>query len=226
MVDEFPVLSLIVTAIGASGSGHVHGLRSRCTQADTVNVIVRARQLLPARAAIAGTHHTSYLNPGIHTAGIVWSHAQVAHVGMPGLGMEKPLLRLWYGPKAHTFLPALPAIVGAKDGCRFAADVHGLGLLGMYQDAVRIIRRIRRQMSPGQAAIIGAIHPCLIRREIGALRCRCAGAEAGCRMGQRRDFALLPRLARIGADQGTHTVVHAYIEFALIIMCVLHSAYL
>src|SRR5262249_40475349 len=61
MVDEFPVLSLIVTAIGASGSGHVHGLRSGCTQADTVDVVVRARQLLPASAAIAGAYHASDL---------------------------------------------------------------------------------------------------------------------------------------------------------------------
>src|SRR5262245_48966054 len=137
MVDEFPVLSLIVTAIGASGSGHVHGLRSGCTQADTVDVVVCARQLLPASAAIAGAHHTSYLNTGIQIAGIVRSHAQVAHVGMPGLSVEKPLLRLWYSPKANTFLPALPAIVGAKDGCGFAADVDGLGVLGMHQDAVR-----------------------------------------------------------------------------------------
>ena len=81
-------------------------------------------------------------------------------------------------------------------------------------------------MSPGQASVIRAVHPCLIRREIGALRCRCAGAEAGCRMGQRRDLALLPRLAGVGAAQGTHTVVHAYIEFTLIIMCALHSSYL
>src|SRR5262249_3023221 len=117
MVDEFPVLPFVVTTIGASSSGHIHGLRSGCTQADTVDVVVRARQLLPASAAIAGTHHTSYLNPGIQTAGIVRRHAQVAHVGMPGLGVEKPLLRLWYSPKGNTFLPALPAIVGAKDGC-------------------------------------------------------------------------------------------------------------
>ena len=107
MVDEFPVLSLVSTAIGASGSGHVHGLRSRCTQADTVNVIVRARQLLPAGTAIAGAHHAS-LNPGIQAARIVWSHAQVAYVRMPGLGVEKPLLRLWYSPKANTFFPAPP----------------------------------------------------------------------------------------------------------------------
>ena len=65
VVDEFPVLSLVVTAIGASGSGHVHGLRSRHTQADTVDVIVRAGQLLPASAAVAGTHHAAYLNPSI-----------------------------------------------------------------------------------------------------------------------------------------------------------------
>src|SRR5215510_13635893 len=100
---------------------------------------------------------------------------------MPGLGVEKPLLRLWYGTKANTFLPALPAIVGAKDGCGFAANVYGLGVLGMHQDAVRIIRWIGRQMSPGQAAVIRAIHPGLIRREIGALRCRWTGAEASCR---------------------------------------------
>src|SRR5262245_51783345 len=116
MIDEFPVLSLVVTAIGASSSGHVHSLRACHTQADTVDVVVRARQLLPARTAIAGAHHASYLNPSIHTAGIVRSHAQVAHVRMPGLGVEKPLLRLWYSPKTNTFLPALPAIVGAKDG--------------------------------------------------------------------------------------------------------------
>src|SRR5262249_10027278 len=145
---------------------------------------------------------------------------------MPGLGVEKPLLRLWHGPKTNTFLPALATIVGAKDGCGFAADVDGLGILGMHQDAVRIVRRIRRQMSPGQAPVIRAIHPCLIRREIGALRYRCASTEAGCRMGQRRNLALLPRLTRVGADQGTHTVVHAYIEFALIITCALHSSYL
>src|SRR5215510_4218189 len=226
MVDEFPVLSFVVTTIGASGGGHVYGLRSRCTQADTVNVIVRARQLLPANAAIAGTHHASYLNTGVQIARIVRRHAQVAHVRMPGLGVEKPLLRLWYGPKASTFCPVLPTIVGAKDGCRFAANVHGLGIVGMHQDAVCIVRWIGRQMSPGQAPVIGAIHPCLVRREIGALRCRCAGAEAGCRMGQRRDLTLLPRLTRVGADQGTHPVVHAYIEFALIITCALHSSYL
>ena len=81
-------------------------------------------------------------------------------------------------------------------------------------------------MSPGQATVIRAIHPCLIRREIGALRCRGASAEAGCRMGERRDLALLPRLARVGAHQGTHPVVHADIEFALVIMCTLHSSYL
>src|SRR5262252_4254858 len=110
---------------------------------------------------------------------------------MPGLSVEKPLLRLWDSPKADTFLPALAAIVGAKDGCGFAADVDGLGVLRMHQDTVRIVRRIRRQMSPGQATVIRAIHPCLIRRDIGASRCRCAGAEASCRMGQRRDLALL-----------------------------------
>jgi hypothetical protein len=65
MVDEFPVLPFIITAIGASGSSYVHGLRSRRTQAETVNVIVCARQLLPTDAAIAGTHHASHLNPGI-----------------------------------------------------------------------------------------------------------------------------------------------------------------
>ena len=43
---------------------------------------------------------------------------------------------------------------------------------------------------------------------------------------QQRDLALLPRLAGVGAGQGTHPVVHAYIEFALVIMCTLHSAYL
>src|SRR5262249_35970239 len=167
MVDEFPVLSFIVAAIGASSSGHVHGLRSRCTQANTVDVVVRARQLLPAPAAIAGTHHASYLNPGIQIAWIMWGHAQVAHVRIPGLGVEKPLLRLWDGPKANTFCPALPAIVGAKDGGWFAANVYGLGVLRMHQDTVRIVRRIGRQMSPGQATVIRAIHPCFIRREIG-----------------------------------------------------------
>src|SRR5215510_4425524 len=131
MVDEFPVLSFVVTTIGASGGGHVYGLRSRCTRADTVNVIVRARQLLPANAAIAGTHHATHLNPGVQIARIVRCHAQVAHVRMPGLGVEKPLLRLRYSPKADAFLPTLPAIVGAKDGSRFAANVHGLGVLGM-----------------------------------------------------------------------------------------------
>ena len=116
----------------------------------------------------------------------MWSHAQVAYVRMPGLGVEKPLLRLWYSPKANTFFPAPPAIAGAKDGCGFAANVHSLGVLRMHQDAVRIVRWIGRQMSPGQAPS-SVRYTCLIRREIGALRCRCAGAEAGCRMGQRRD---------------------------------------
>src|SRR5215475_5758255 len=157
MVDEFPVLPLVVTAIGASGGGHVYGLRLRCTQADTVNVIVRARQLPPANAAIAGTHHASYLNTGVQIAWIVRRHAQVAHVRMPGLGVEKPLLRLRYSPKASTFCPVLPAIVGAKDGCGFAANVHGLGVVGMHQDTVRIIRWIGCQMSPGQATVIRAI---------------------------------------------------------------------
>src|SRR5262245_13734209 len=164
MIDEFPVLSLIVTAIGASGSSHVHGLWSCCTQADTVNIVVRTRQLLPVNAAIAGTHHATHLNPSVQIVRIVRCHAQVTHVRMPGLGMEKPLLRLWYGPKANTFLPALPVIVGTKDGCRFATNVHGLGVLGMHQDAVRIIRWIGCQMSPGQATVIRAIHPCLVRR--------------------------------------------------------------
>jgi hypothetical protein len=81
-------------------------------------------------------------------------------------------------------------------------------------------------MSPGQATIIRAIYPGLIRREIGTLRCCWTGAEASCRMGQRRDCALLPRLARIGAAQGTHPVVHADVECALIMTCALHSAYL
>src|SRR5262249_46650986 len=114
MVDEFPVLAFIVTAIRASGSSHVHGLRSRRTQADTVNIIVCARQLLPAHAAIARTHHTAYLNPGIQTARIVWRHTQVAYMGIPGLGVEKPLLRLWYGSKTTTIFPASPALLRAK----------------------------------------------------------------------------------------------------------------
>src|SRR5437870_1014201 len=225
-VDEFPVLPGIVTAIGAPGSGHVHRLRSRHTQAETVNVIVRARQLLPAGAAIAGADHASHLNSSIQTAWIVRSHAQVAHVSMPGLGVKKPLLRLWYGPKADVFFPALAAIMGAKDGGWFAANVYRLGVLGMHQDAVCIVRRIRRQMSPGQTSVISAIHPCLIRCEIGTLRYRRAAAEAGCGVGQQRDLALLPRLAGVGAGQGTHPVVHAYIEFALVMMCLLHSSYL
>src|SRR5947209_20593224 len=119
MVDECPVLSLVVTAIGASGSGHVHGLRSRHTQADTVDVIVCARQLLPARTAIARAHHASDLNSGIQIAWIVRSHAQVAHVRMPGLGVEKPLLRLWCSPKANIFLPALPPTVATVLGWTF-----------------------------------------------------------------------------------------------------------
>jgi hypothetical protein len=45
-----------------------------------VDIVVRARQLLPARAAIAGAHHTSNLNPGVQIAWIVWSHPQIAYV--------------------------------------------------------------------------------------------------------------------------------------------------
>src|SRR5437879_4048499 len=138
---------------------------------------------------------------------------------MPGLGVEKPLLCLRYGPKADAFFPALPAIMGAKDSCWFAANIHCLGVLGMHQDTVRIVRRIGHQPSPAQATIIGTIHPCLICREIGTLRYPRATAEAGCGVGQQRDLALLPRLAGVGAGQGTHPVVHAYIEFALVMMC-------
>src|SRR5882672_10124518 len=105
MVDEFPVLPFIVTAIGAPGSGHVHRLRSRHTQAETVNVIVCARQLLPTGAAIAGADYPSHLNPSIQTAWIVRSHAQVAYVGKPSVRVEKPLVRLRHGSKADAFFP-------------------------------------------------------------------------------------------------------------------------
>jgi hypothetical protein len=45
-------------------------------------------------------------------------------------------------------------------------------------------------------------------------------------MGQRRGLALLPGLAGVGAGQDTHPIVHAHIEFVMIIMRVLHSALL
>src|SRR5262249_16085470 len=134
--------------------------------------------------------------------------------------------RLRYGSKADVFFPVLPTIMGAKDGRWFAANVHCLGVLGMHQNAVRIVRRIGRQMSPGGAPIISAVHSRLIRPEKNPPRCHRADAEAGCPMAQRCDLALLPRLTCVGAAQGTHPIMHAYVEFALVLMCVLHSALL
>jgi hypothetical protein len=53
--------------------------------------------------------------------------------------MKKPLLRLRYGPKADVLFPTLAAIMGTKDGRGFAANVYGLGVSGMDQDAVGIV---------------------------------------------------------------------------------------
>src|SRR5262245_55552157 len=94
----------------------------------------------------------------------------------------------------------------------------------MDEDAVGILRRIGHQVFPGQASVIRPVNPGLVGREVRAKWCRGARAEAGCRMGQRRHLALLPRLARVGADQGTDTIVHADIECALVMMGALHSS--
>ena len=97
-----------------------------------MNVIVRARQLLPAGTAIAGAHHTSHLNSGIQAARIVEPCAGRvrANAGSRRKTTAPPLVQ----PESQYILSSSPAIAGAKDGCGFAANVHGLSVL-RHQDA-------------------------------------------------------------------------------------------
>ncbi len=52
-VDQFPVLALVVTAVGASGGRHIDSLRLCGTQVNTMDVVVCPGQLLPGGAAVA-----------------------------------------------------------------------------------------------------------------------------------------------------------------------------